>query len=208
VQWAHRREFTMPNVVMALTYESIATQATFAKDELALPPEIVKLLAEAEQPAAPTPLEVKIQELGSQHTATIRVTCKPTEISKTLAVIFPEVMACLNSTGAKTTGAPFTRYHEISNEQMDLEAGVPVAERFAGKGRIKPSTLPAGEMAITWHVGPYHELQRTHAQMTAWLAHNNYDPAAPFWEIYMTDPGQEPDPKKWRTQIVVPVARK
>ena len=26
----------------------------------------------------------------------------------------------------------------------------------------------------------------------------------PLWEIYWTDPGIEPDPKKWRTQILVP----
>ena len=28
-----------------------------------------------------------------------------------------------------------------------------------------------------------------------------------FWEVYLSDPGREPDPAQWRTQLVQPVER-
>jgi AraC family transcriptional regulator len=31
------------------------------------------------------------------------------------------------------------------------------------------------------------------------------EPAGAPWEVYVTDPGAEPDPSKWRTDIFFPV---
>ena len=40
----------------------------------------------------------------------------------------------------------------------------------------------------------------------AWLTQEKRVPGAQMWEIYLTDPAQEPDPAKWRTQICWPVS--
>ena len=71
-------------------------------------------------------------------------------------------------------------------------------------GRIQPGSLPGGQAALLWHVGPYHELQRSHLRLTNWVAERGFEPNGGMWEVYWTDPGLEPDPSKWKTQIIWP----
>lgn len=39
----------------------------------------------------------------------------------------------------------------------------------------------------------------------AWIAEHGHERRGGGWAIYWTDPGIEPDPEKWRTQILVPI---
>jgi hypothetical protein len=64
---------------------------------------------------------------------------------------------------------------------------------------------PAGPAAVTWHVGSYQGLGNAHHALEEWASKNNRKPAGPPWESYVTDPGQEPDPQKWRTQVFLPL---
>ena len=65
--------------------------------------------------------------------------------------------------------------------------------------------LPACRAVSTWHVGPYHTLSATYEKAEKWMAEQKLEKAGASWEIYWTDPGLEPDPAKWRTQILIPV---
>jgi len=56
-------------------------------------------------------------------------------------------------------------------------------------------------------VGPYEELHVTHSALGGWLAQEGWVVAGPPWESYVTDPGANPDPKTWRTEIYMPVRR-
>jgi AraC family transcriptional regulator len=49
-------------------------------------------------------------------------------------------------------------------------------------------------------------LADTYDQLMAWMAHQNLVPDKRMWEIYLSDPAQEPDPSKWRTRIFWPVS--
>jgi len=108
---------------------------------------------------------------------------------------------------AEMTGPPFSRYHVIDVErgQIDLEAGIPVKAPIEASGRVKPSQLPAGRTAMTWHTGSYHELQKSYDRLGAWMKQEGLAARGGFWEIYWTDPGLEPDPSTWRTQLLWPV---
>jgi effector-binding domain-containing protein len=74
-----------------------------------------------------------------------------------------------------------------------------------GTGRVKASELPAGKAVVTCHVGPYEALPTSHARLEAWLKAQSLESRGGFWETYLTDPGIEPDPSKWRTLLVWPV---
>ena len=106
------------------------------------------------------------------------------------------------------TGPPFTRYHSIDGDTVDIEAGFPVKKAIKDSGRIKASELPAGEVAVTWHFGPYEELEKSHALLEKWMKSQSLESGGGMWEIYWTDPGIEPDPKKWRTQLIWPIKKK
>lgn len=140
-----------------------------------------------------------------QPTATVRVTCKVADISKTLAEILPEVMNHLMATGAQMSGPPFSRYHAWTDTEVDLEAGFPVQNAIAAKGRIQPSQLPAGRAVTCWHQGPYDGLTATHKALAAHLLAEKLVARGGQWEVYWTDPGMVPDPAKWKTQLFAPI---
>ncbi|MEQ8762572.1 MAG: GyrI-like domain-containing protein [Planctomycetota bacterium] len=148
--------------------------------------------------------EILEKELKEQATVTMRRKVKVEEISDALADIFGKVFGHAVSSG-KIGGAPFCILHDMKEGRMDIEAGVPLNSPIEGLADIKASKLPAGKVLVTWHVGPYHELGKAHQALEAWMKQHDLESAAPPWEVYWTDPGQEPDPSKWRTEVVQPI---
>lgn len=58
---------------------------------------------------------------------------------------------------------------------------------------------------MAWHVGPYDTLAETYAALMGWIGEQGRTVAGPMWEVYWTDPGTEPDPARWRTEVIIPV---
>jgi effector-binding domain-containing protein len=121
--------------------------------------------------------------------------------------VFPEVASYLEGTGTSPAGPPFARFFDYTEDEADFEAGFPVAEPVPGEGRIAAGELPGGLAAVTTHIGPYEGLQNTHASMGEWVLANGHDPAGPVWEVYMTDPREELDRSKWRTEVFWPLRK-
>ena len=86
-----------------------------------------------------------------------------------------------------------------------MEAGIPVKAAITGRGRIQAGELPAGKVVSAWHLGPYHKLQESYGKLEAWLKEHKHSSRGGAWEIYWTDPGLEPDQRKWCTQILWPI---
>jgi effector-binding domain-containing protein len=207
-EFPYKTSRSMHGFVMESTVDQLEVGVDLAPEALAMPESVQK-----EVGAKPTPSKLpdpgwKIIEVSEQHVATVRVTCKPDEISRTLAGILPEVMRYLGETGATAAGPPFSRYHSFAGDEIDLEAGIPVTAAITASGRIKASTLPAGRAAAGDHIGEYHRLTETHTALAQWLAAQGETAQGGAWEIYWTDPGVEPDPRKWRTQVVQPLRAK
>ena len=55
------------------------------------------------------------------------------------------------------------------------------------------------------HTGPYDGLGEAHAAVEQFLAEEKLQKAGAPREIYVTDPGEVPDPKDWKTQVIWPV---
>jgi AraC family transcriptional regulator len=60
-----------------------------------------------------------------------------------------------------------------------------------------PPTLP--------HSPYYDGLNEANAAVYAWIQEQGLVVAGPPWEVYVTDPGEVPDPQDWRTEIFWPV---
>ena len=65
--------------------------------------------------------------------------------------------------------------------------------------------LPACEAAVTIHTGSYDGLGDAHAAMEHFLDEQRLTKAGPAREVYLTDPGEVPDPAQWKTQLIWPV---
>lgn len=198
-------------LAMRITYTCTSIRhETIELARIAPPPEVAAAIADPKlrTPAPPKdPLACSLDTLAAEHIAAVRVTCDADKVSATLASIFPEVVGVIQAQGAEMTGPPFSRYHEIdvAANKIDVEAGIAVKAPITASGRVKPSELPSGRAAMTWHTGSYHELQKSYDRLGAWMKQQGLTARGGFWEIYWTDPGLEPDPSTWRTQLLWPV---
>jgi effector-binding domain-containing protein len=126
------------------------------------------------------------------------------ELGDRLGEIVPAVYAAALAQDNAPTQPPFMRYLDMNMEEgtLDFEAGFPVTSAFADATPVQAGTLPGGEVAVLWHIGPYHELGARHDRLTEWIDTHGRQPGDARWEVYWTDPGEEPDSSRWRTEII------
>jgi effector-binding domain-containing protein len=148
---------------------------------------------------------IDVTQLRAQNTATVRETIRPDDLTDVLGRMYRDVTAALARQGIAATGPRFARYHSFG-ETIDLEAGMPVAVPIRPDGAVMPSSLPAGPAARAIHAGGYETLEATYAALAAWQQRSGRDPSGGPWEVYLTDPSSEPDPARWRTEILWPLA--
>lgn len=149
--------------------------------------------------------QFETRRVDVQHTLTIRAAAVVDKLPELLGEFFGEVYAHILQHGQEPSGMPFSRYYDMDGVNVDFECGMPVASPIAGAGRVQAGELPAGTVATVTHMGPYDDLPQSWNALLAWMGTQGLDPAGPPWEVYFTDPGEEPDPAKWRTDIYVPV---
>lgn len=147
--------------------------------------------------------DIDVRVLPARYTAVVRGELPPEELPAWLAGVFHVVWGYLRDAGIPRTGYPFARYTFL-RDAVAVEAGFPVACEVPGDGVVEPSLLPGGPAAVTTHLGGYEELDQAYAAVHGWIRGHDREPAGPHWEIYYTNPDAEPDPARWRTDVVVP----
>lgn len=149
--------------------------------------------------------DVQLKEIEKRPTVVVRGETKPDKIGETYAELLAQVSAYLSAKGVEPAGPPFGRFFDYTKEHVDMEAGFPVVSPLDGDGRVQAGELPAGKVAVTWHVGPYTTLSKAYEAVSAWMAEQGLESAGASWEVYWADPATEPDSSTWRTEIVWPV---
>lgn len=128
-----------------------------------------------------------------------------------------EVFAWLGAHRLVPAGAPFFRYNVIDMmRELEIDVGVPVAGAVDGDGRVVSGVVPAGRYATLTHVGSPGELVGATKTLLDWAdaqglrwdmsPGDNGERWGSRLEIYLTDPGQEPDISKWQTQLAFRLA--
>lgn len=149
--------------------------------------------------------EFRVVDLEAQPILTLSASVSTSEISSVLGGLYAEIRAVIRKKGTYSVGMPFSIYHFIQEDQVEIEAGMFVASPVSGEGHVKAGELPGGLAVTTAHYGPYENLPETYEALSEWMETRGYEPAGPFWEVYSIDPGKEPDPSKWRTDIFWPI---
>jgi effector-binding domain-containing protein len=170
---------------------------------------MVELLRPAVVP--PTPVfdraagDMEIHELHSQEVAIVCLDVPLADLPDAMGGALREVHQQMAAAGVALAGPPFTRYPSFEPDAVRAECGFPVMRPAPSVGRVEPSRLPGGSVASIVHLGPYETLAQTYDQLQRAMDAAGLHPAGPMWEIYWTDPGMEPDPARWRTEIIVPL---
>ena len=149
--------------------------------------------------------EFETRQIDAQPILGIRATVTMEKIGEVMGPLFGEVYGYIQQSGQEPAGMPFSIYYSMDSDTIDLECGMPVTSPMEGEGRVKAGELPGGTVATVTHMGPYEALRQTWAALTEWMGAQGLQPAGAPWEVYVTDPGAEPDQSKWRTDIFFPV---
>jgi effector-binding domain-containing protein len=147
--------------------------------------------------------DVTDRVLTAQYTAVVRDEIPRPDLPAWLRLAYHDVALYLRRWRIEAAGPPFARFTFLG-DQVAIEAGFPVGQEIAGQGRVQPSRLPDGPAVVTTHYGRYENLEDAYAAARRWLATHGRAPTGAHWEVYYTDPAEEPDSSRWRTDVVVP----
>ena len=150
--------------------------------------------------------EIEIVELAAQDTAVVRERVPVQDLPRFFGRAFDQVAAALGRQGVAPAGPPFACYHGMPGASVDVEAGFPVAAPIWSAGDVAPGRLPACRAAQAVHVGPYDSLELTYAEVQESVEAHGGSLTEDMWESYLSDPGSEPDPSRWRTLVTCPMA--
>lgn len=152
----------------------------------------------------PPPLDV---ELRAVPPATVAAVDGVVEHDEVIAW-YAGAMAGLDAVVTSPTGVPGGLYDNalFVNGRGSVLVYVPTDEP-PRKGRVHPVTLPAGELAVTTHLGEHDDIDVTYCELGAWVVANALSVAGPVRERYLVGPRDTSAPAAWRTEIGWPVFR-
>jgi AraC family transcriptional regulator len=164
-----------------------------------------------QQKRSAVPYSITKREIFPQPVLIMRHRVKRSEIAPTIAQTLHVIFFYSQKNAIALGGPPFARYTESSIGFVTIEPGTRVTAapddtNWTGESGIIHDTLPGGPVAFTTHHGPYEKLPDAHAALEAWIEAEGLTPAGAPWESYVTDPGDYPDPKDWKTELFWPVA--
>jgi effector-binding domain-containing protein len=144
----------------------------------------------------------EVTQLAPGPAIAIRAQVAIAELPKFFADAFHELA---ERAGDTVAGPPFARYHHFGDHEVDVEAILPLTSAISGAGRVNAIELAGGPAVQIRHVGPYEQLATTYTELEHWIEDHHRDRAEPVREVYLTRPGEVPDPAQWVTLVVQPI---
>jgi effector-binding domain-containing protein len=111
------------------------------------------------------------------------------------------VYTFLKAARIKPSGHNVCLYRNVSDGDVELEAGVQVPAAFESAGPIACSSTPAGRAARALHVGDYAKLGAAWDAVIAWCKERGlFRPGEVGWELYGD---WSDDPAKLTTEVFI-----
>lgn len=120
---------------------------------------------------------------------------------------FSRLIPALAEAEQEIAGPAFALYTRQPSETVDLEIGLPLTSGLTqalplGEDLIAiPSQLPGGSVAALTHTGGYDGLGEAWAGLMKEVVEAGHHPGLPFFEVYVTEPNPDMDPKDLRTDL-------
>jgi len=137
-----------------------------------------------------TTQECDLVDCKPQMLAVTEAVVRQGEASKHIIGMFDIVYAWRKRSGARQTGHNYAIYLPVPGG-LRMQAGFPVAERFADAEQVKCIELPAGKAVRTAHYGDYGKLDVAYRRLEKWCTEQDIDIRGKLsWEVY-GDPSED-----------------
>lgn len=112
------------------------------------------------------------------------------------------LFAKVQSADVEMDGKPCGLFYNInqSTQKADMAAAIPIKDPLAIKG-AQSLSLPESQSVVVEYYGDYQGTVKAHDAIASYMNDYGLLHNPPYIEEYVTDPGEEPDPKKWLTKI-------
>ncbi len=119
--------------------------------------------------------QVTVTDVTARPTAVVAAATTWQEFPALWKELLDEVWACLRAGGVHRGCRNVMLYRD---EVPHVEIGVELRQPCPLTGRVVASALPAGQVAVTVHRGPYAGLASAHRAVRGWCAEQGRRPAA------------------------------
>lgn len=137
--------------------------------------------------------QFELSDQKEQPVISIRKTTTMAGLQQELGQAFKAVIDYLGELDETPTGSVFACYYNLDMEHLDVEMGIPVSKRLAGKGEIKAGSIPAGKQVSAVHKGAYTQMEGVYNAMTEWMKTNGHIPTGVVYEFYLNSPMEVPE---------------
>jgi effector-binding domain-containing protein len=125
--------------------------------------------------------QVIVTDVAARSTAVVPATTTWQEFPKLWKELLDEVWTCLRTGGIDRGCRNVMLYRD---DVPHVEVGVELRVYCSLTGRVVASSLPAGQVAMTVHRGPYTGLGDAHRAVLDWCEAQGRRPSGPRWEVY------------------------
>jgi len=146
--------------------------------------------------------EIEIVEVKSTPALAFRSRAIPAQIAQSMGMAFGQIMEYVGDT---KHGTPMSIWYDWQSDTLEFDNVIPLDEPMEGKGNIKSIVTYAGRAIKAVHTGDYESTQHSWKLMGDYIHENKLELNGDPYEVYITDPGMEPDPSKWITELYWPV---
>ncbi len=167
----------------------------------------LKELSENAAKASPS-FEVVVKEVKSKPYFYIRERIAMSEMSSEFfGMRFGKIPGHLGPDAAKVTDPPFAIFHEWDEASGETEVSVGIASASAKpeSDNIARGMTYGGPTMMISYRGPYEDMGDAHNHMHKHIAASDYEFAGVPWEVFVTNPEDQPDPAERITEIYYPV---
>jgi effector-binding domain-containing protein len=131
---------------------------------------------------------------------------EPASIGPKMGELYGKVGRFMVANNIQGTGMPFTVYKVVSDTIWVADVAIPCAtDGVSTSGDIIAGATAGGKAVKGIHLGDYYKLDATHAEVLKYLKYKELEVAGNTYEIYVSDPGEEPDTTKWVTEVYYPI---
>jgi effector-binding domain-containing protein len=148
---------------------------------------------------------IQIVDVPARRILAKRTTCPHNGIGSAFGQAIHAVGRCLRASGGEMTSPPLAIYTAWREADCDLAVGCEVDGDMNLIEECEWIDMPACKAAMKEHLGDYAKLGETHEVLMNWIEAEGKQFGGPCFEMYMNDPGAEPDLSKWRTDVYYPV---
>lgn len=141
----------------------------------------------------------EIVAIPERYALTAKATCNHKELGPIIGGLFGSLMERYPE--AELLYPPCLFYLQWREDDCDIEAAVFIDPLSLPGEALK--TYPAQRAAVHVHIGPYEKLHESWAILWQQFKEAGLTTNEQIWDCYVTDPGEEPDPAKWETELYI-----